>query len=348
MPIKRIAACALLSLTFITAHATTAQWPRLGKVSKHAECKTALGLASAAFKSSTFRLWSASTPLPGVSAKTVFWVSASESYGQINFDGSRLDESVFKEISVSEGDIQRINWQRETGDSPRLVIEQRSFGSNDLFDTYAVPKDISESDYVAQRKNEGFLKPFSLDAGGWLPPFVFLSQTQSGNVLGAIGVGHPADFLPNWHVYLPINGQYQKACEIEFRPRVSHPKALLPQAVRSLADLLFKTVGDVPDMFTRKPAIEQAWANAAMRPWTDFPSYNSRETVDRALAGWAQQGRFEHRLYARIRAQYPRAEAALARHYQTQFKMPQAAAQTAAKQALDGVLRTHSLFSESS
>lgn len=49
--------------------------------------------------------------------------------------------------------------------------------------------------------------------------------------------------------------------------------------------------------------VDQAWANAALRPWAMGSPYNSRTEVDAGLSDWAQTGKSYRVAYDRIQAQ---------------------------------------------
>ena len=95
-------------------------------------------------------------------------------------------------------------------------------------------------------------------------------------------------------------------------------------------------------------AAEQAWANAALRPWAMAEPYNSPGEIERGLRAWSRRSAVFAAQHQRMHALYPRALAALTTHYRMALRKPPAEAATLARHALDRAVGAHFVFAKGS
>lgn len=346
---KQIAACVLLQLICVIANAAAAatDWPMLIDDNHHPECTTALRLAEAAHKSTAFNLWEPQT-LPDDLDNTL--VLGPQGLDLSGGDALDVNLEVFTKVPLPQHANRSLYWQIQTHQSNRIVIEELPRGWRG--DTYAVrwvPTTLSTSEYFAATDRQVSVEITTLIEGAWRAPLVF--QRKKDTKLWVIYVGEPYVFSPDWVVYLTIAGELQESCKIQFRPNASHATSLLPNSVQRLATLLDQSIGRDENTGTLQPIaqlrinVNQAWANAAMRPWAMGVPYNSRKEVDAGLTRWAQNGKAYEAAYAEVLAQYKIAEKALTTYYIRRFNMSEAKSASTAKRVLDTVLRTHYVFS---
>lgn len=346
---KHLAACVLLQFTFSIACATDMAWPKLVNGKSLPECKTALRLAQSAYKSTAFHLWEPQT-LPEDLNDTL--VVGPQGLDLSGGDALDVNLEVFTKVPLPEYAPRSIYWQTETNKGNRLVIEEMPHGwRGDAYAVRLVPSDLTTSDYFSTTNRQGGGGLTTLIDGGWRAPLVF--QSKKSEKLWLVYVGEPYVFSPNWVVYLPIAGRLQEACNVQFRPNVKHATSLLPSPVRRLAALLDQSIGRGENEGTLQPTarvrieVEQAWANAALRPWAMGEPYNSRGVVDSGLLEWAEQGKAYRAAYAEIQTQYKIAEKALATYYLNSLHMSTSESQSTAARVLDSVFRSHYVFHES-
>lgn len=343
---KRFAAGLLLMLTFVIANATGPSWPKLVSGNNYPECKTVLRLAQLAYKSTAFNLWEPQSLLENLDITLVLGPQGLDLSG-----GDALDANleVFTKVPLPEYAPRSIYWQTDTSQGNRLVIEEIPHGwRGDAYAVRLAPTTLTTSEYFSAKNRQGSGGLITLIDGAWRAPLVFQSK-NAGN-LWLVYVGEPYVFSPNWLVYLPIAGQLQKACEVQFHPNVNHATSLLPSSVQRLAMLLDQSIGRGENEGTLQPtaririSVDQAWANAALRPWAMGTPYNSREEVDAGLSAWAENGKTYRAAYVEIQVQYKIAEKALKSHYKKRFNMSKIESQSTAKNVLDTALRTHYVF----
>jgi hypothetical protein len=343
---KQITAGVLLSLALITANAVGIDWPKLVRGKNHPECKTAFRLAKSAYKSESFHLWEPQTLPKDLNATLVLGPQGLDLSGG---NAIKANLEIFTKIPLLEDEQRSLYWQTKTNQKNRLVIEEMPHGwRGDAYAVRSVPKTLTTSEYFAATKNQGseWLKT-PID-GAWRTPLVF--QRNNTENLWIVYVGEPYDFSPNWIVYLPVAGQLQEACKVQFRPNVKYATSLLPSSVQRLATLLDQSIGKGENEGTLQPTaqrridVDQVWANAALRPWAMGTPYNSRKEVDAGLLAQAKNGKSYQAAYVEIKAGYKIAEKALADYYQEQFNMPEIKAKSTAKIVLDVALRTHYVF----
>lgn len=348
---KSLAASVLLQLTFSIACASDMAWPKLVNGKSLPECKTALRLAQTAYKSTAFNLWEPQD-LPDDLEDTL--VVGPQGIDLSGGDALDVDLEVFTKVALPDYASRSVYWQTEPPphQSNRLVIEEQPHGwRGDAYAVRLIPSNLTTSEYFSATNIQGGTGITTLIDGAWRAPLVF--QSQNTEKLWMVYVGEPYVFSPTWVVYLPVAGQLQDVCNIQFRPNVKHATSLLPNPVRRLATLLDQSIGRGENEGTLQPTaririeVEQAWANAALRPWAMGEPYNSREVVDAGLLKWADQGKAYRTAYAEIQSQYKIAEKALAAFYVSHLHMSMGESKSTAARVLDSVFRSHYAFPES-
>jgi len=346
MKLQSIACGLLLGLALISANAAKGDWPRLVNGKNSAECKAAMRLAVWAHKSDNFTLW-APPKIPDDFGHTM--VVGPGGLDLSGGDALEVDHEIFTKIPLPEYSSRSIYWQDEPWHGERLVIEEIPHGwRGDAYDVRSIDRQTSVSDYFATRNERTLTKLPALISGGWRAPLVF--KKDGGQSLWMIYVGEPYVFSPNWTVYVSDSIRPKLTCGIRFRPDVKNAPFLLPRPIQKLSILLDQTIGSGQDEGTLQPTahlrinVQQAWANAALRPWAKMEPYNSREEVDVNLEAWSGQGLAYRNAYASIKEQYPLAERALAVYYTAKLHMPNVEAKSTAKTVLDSVFRIHYVF----
>jgi hypothetical protein len=317
-PFIRLAAAACLGLpaAFACAQPLGAplSWPRLEGASRP-ECTDALTIARAVFDSRSFWQFEPQ-PVP----KGVASVQVLQAYDLDISDGRAVeaDKRTFDELPLGESPPRSMYWQQRPQGAYRLAIGETSYGwRGDLYTLYTVDKSLAPAAVIAGHNED---KP---PAGAhvvvrheWRPPQIY--RRGADGPLWVLTVGQPFRFLDHWTVYVPAPDGLQHACMIRFRPDVKAAVDLLPEPVRALEALLDRTMGSGKGEGTLHPTtrlrneVEDAWADAAMRPWANIVPYNDRATVDTGLAAWAQAEPSNRVLLRAIHRQYPRAERSLA------------------------------------
>ena len=343
---KQTAACLVLPLSFLVANAAGMDWPKLVHGTNHPECKTVLRLAQSAYASGAFNLWEPQS-LPQDLDDTL--VLGPQGLDLSGGDALAVNLAVFTKVPLPDYAPRSIYWQTETNEGNRLVIEEMPHGwRGDAYAVRSVPSDLTTSDYFSARNRQGGGGLTALIDGGWRAPLVF--QSKNAEKLWLVYVGEPHVFSPNWVVYLPVAGQLQETCKVQFRPHVKHAISLLPSPVQRLATLLDQTIGTGGNDGSLQPTarlkikVDQAWANAALRPWAMGTPDNSREEVDAGLSKWAENRQANKAARAEIQVQYRIAEEALTAYYKRRFNMSKVESKSTAEHVLDTALRTHYLI----
>lgn len=343
---KQTAAGVLLLVTFITSNAAGMDWPKLVNGKGRPECAIVLTLAQSAYKSTAFNLWEPRALPENLSDTLVLGPQGLDLSGG---DALEANLKVFTKVPLPEYAPRSIYWQTATTQSNRLVIEEIPHGwRGDAYAVRLVPTTLTTAEYFSTRNRKGSGGLTTLIDGAWRAPLVF--ESKDANKLWLVYVGEPYVFSPDWVVYLPIAGQLQEACKAQFRPSVNQATLLLPQPVQRFAALLDRSIGPGANEGTLQPTarirvtVDQAWANAALRPWAMGAPYNSREQVDAGLSTWAEGGKTNRATHSEIRVRYKIAEKALATYYESRFNMSKSESQSTAKNVLDIALRTHYVF----
>ncbi|MBI2726087.1 MAG: hypothetical protein HYX42_07540 [Polaromonas sp.] len=347
MKLKKFAVELLLVFELTAVNAVAQEWPKLlNPTLNQPECTTALHLAQSAHKSTAFNLWEPQ-PLPDDLEGTL--VLGPQGVDLSGGDALDVNLEVFTKVPRPDYPARSIYWQKKSSHSNRLAIEEIPHGwRGDEYAVRLVPVTLTTDEYFSTTNRRAGSKLTTLIDGTWRAPLIF--QNRTTNNLWLVYVGEPYMFSPDWVVYLPIDGQLQEVCKVQFRPDVRHAALLLPGSVQRLATLLDKSIGNGENEGTLRPTarlrinVSQAWANAALRPWAMGTPYNSREEVDMGLFAWAQRDKVSRKTYAEIQAQYKIAEKALQAYYRKQFNIPAAESQSTARSALDAAFRTHYVF----
>jgi hypothetical protein len=347
-PIIRAAACLALTAAPVCAQPLGApsSWPRLDGGARP-ECADALVIARAVFDSRAF--WQfGPQPVP----KGVASVQVLQAYDLDISDGRAVDadKGTFDELPLGGQHPRSMYWQKRPQGAYRLAIGETSYGwRGDLYTLYTVDKGLAPAAVIAGHNDDQ--PPAGVRAvvrRAWRPPQIY--RRGADGPLWVLTVGQPFRFLDHWTVYVPAPDGLRQACTIRFRPDVKAAVDLLPQPVRTLEALLDRTLGSGKGEGTLQPTtrlrneVEDAWANAAMRPWADIVPYNVRATVDAGLAAWAAAGPSNRTLLRALRRQYPRAERSLAQYYRTRFHASPRAARRQAAYLLDLIYRHHYAF----
>jgi len=349
-PFVRLAGAVLLGLPAAAAcaqpHDGPLSWPRLEGAARP-ECADALAIARAVFDSRVFLQFEPQPVPKGVASVQVLQAEGLDISGGRALDA---DKRIFDELPLREDVPRSLYWQKRPQGAYRLAIGETSYGwRGDLYTLYTVDAGVAPGTVIAGHVDD---KP---PAGvrvvvrhEWRPPQVY--QRGTDGPLWVLTVGAPYRFLDPWTVYVPAADGLRQACTIRFRPDVKAAVDLLPQPVRALEALLDRTMGSGVGEGTLHPTVTlrndvgDAWAGAAMRPWTNIVPYNSRAAVDAGLAAWAKHAPSNDALLRAIRRQYPRAERSLAQYYRTRFHATPQAARRQAAYLLDLVYRAHYVF----
>jgi hypothetical protein len=344
MNLQKLYCGALAALALVSTHAVAQEWPRLAGGKNVAECKAALQLAVLGHKSASVLPWTHPDAIPDDFSSDL--VLGPKSTSLTGGDVPEFEPEVFTQVPLPEYKPRSIYWQTEAVDGKRLVVEEVPLGwRGDMHKVRVVDQAMTAKDYLgtdADERNARLGAPLS---DGWRLPFIFRKDGDSA--LWLMYIAEPGSFSGNWKVYVPVVGVPRLACEIQFRPQVKQAVQLLPQPVQKLAALLERTLGKGKEESFWQPttrvraSVQQAWANAALRPWVADNPYNTRAEVDENLLAWSQQDKTNRKLYAAIQAQYAPAERALAQHYARQLRMPADQAAAAAKAVLDTAFRMY-------
>lgn len=344
MELKNICGGILAGLVLASANALAQDWPRLANGTEIAECKAALRLARLAHESNSVLPWTHPDAIPDDFGSDL--VLGPKSTSVSNGDVLEFDTEVFTPVPLPEYKPRSIYWQTAMVRGKRLVVEELNQGwRGDMHRVRMVDPSLSVKDYFGsspEERDARLGKPFS---DGWRAPFVF--RNSGGNGFWMLYIAEPGGFSGNWKVFLPGAAEPKLACEIQFRPQVPDAALLLPQPVRRLAALLDRTLGSGKGEGFWQPTarvranVQQAWANAVLRPWVAETPYNTRVEVDENLLAWSQRDQVSRKLFGAIQAQYGMAERALAQHYARQLRMPPADAAASAKSVLDTAFRMH-------
>jgi hypothetical protein len=327
-------------------HGAPLSWPRVEGAARP-ECADALTIARAVFDSRAFWQFEPQ-PVP----KGVASVQVLQAQGLDISDGRGVtaDTRIFDELPLRDEVPRSLYWQKRPQGTYRLAIGEISYGwRGDMYNLYTVDAGIAPAAVIAGHLND---KP---PAGvrvvvrhEWRPPQIY--QRGVDGPLWVLTVGTNYRFLDQWTVYVPDADGLRQACTIRFHPDVKAPVDLLPRPVRALQAMLDRTIGSGVGEGTLHPTsslridVDEAWASAAMRPWTNVVPYNSRAAVDAGLANWAETAPWNRTLLRAIRRQYPRAERSLAQYYRTRFHAGPDAARRQAAYLLDLIYRQHYVF----
>jgi hypothetical protein len=347
-----LAAAIATTAVFIPNEVFAKEGPILGGMTDLPECRDALKIADAIFRSDAPYLYYPPAVPTGVPSELVLGPSDLDISGG---DALTADPSTFdKQPKTGNFSHRSVYWQKVSQAGYRLVVDETPHGwRGDQYAVFAVPEATKSDDFIAQvsggdPRNQNKIRP--IVEHSWRPPLAF--RGESGR-LWLIDVGQPYEFLGAWAVYVSDAQGPRMSCSIDFRPKsVRTAIALLPPQVRALAGLLDKTIGSGEGEGTMQQTarmrleLQHAWANAALRPWALGSSqpYHSREDVDASLADWARKESYNHELLGQIRKQYRLAEPSMAAYYQGRFGRSKPESKRMAAYALDIMFRSHYVF----
>lgn len=332
------------------------------------ECRVAMNMASAAFRS-TNALLTWPIPRPDVGLATLV---LSRKGRDVSDDSIWADPSVFEKMHIDPVSRRMlpgertmvapiVHWQREARGGGRIVaVEQPHSWRGNLYYLFVVdeelPSDAFAQAYLARRgaaprqpeKEAPALRPV-LYKNDW-QPLTVLRDEQWGN----LWVLRQEDFDPQqaeWQVHASGPQGFAPVCHIVFNPDGIKGLDRLPPAVRRLASLLDEALGPGLNEGTSHPTerirgqVAHGWATIADRPWalTDTP-YNSRAEVEAGLTAWAQGVPARIRLHRRLMNSLQPAETALVRFLVDRFAIAKDDASSFSAYAIDHMLRSYFMF----
>jgi hypothetical protein len=320
-----LALAAALLLAAPPADAHPRDWPRLQGGADVPECQRAFAIARDMFSYNENYLYAPFTP-PAGSGDTL--VLRREQLDVSSGNALIHDDGVFERVNHRFG---RSFWQRTPQDGKRLVVDVQPYGwRGDQYIVYSLPVSTPRTVFDV----DNFHRPdiTFLVEDSWQPPAVLRNAEEA---LWLISFDSYA--LAPWRIDLAGSNATEPACTIQFRPEGRNAFDLLPADVLLFAVQIDETLGDGRNEGTLnqtgrdRSRMQHIWANAIYRPWAVAEtSYGSRAEVDAGMRRWARQAPSFRAHYDAMTAQYPRAEAALALHYEREFGLTTEQAQTTA------------------
>jgi hypothetical protein len=341
-----------VQLTLLTADPTMAQPKIVGKAND-LNCRVALELATAAFKSDSSSLdWPIAQPASDVAKITLRQNDLDISGGQaVEADGAQ-----FTAIRQSLGDHYSVTtfWAKQSSGGNRLALVDQPHGwRGDLYAVYLLDAAVTPEMFAAQLRpiaegRESVVAP--LLGYQWSIPIILQNERSGEHWL--IDRGEPGYVMPDWRVHVVSTTEESQPCRIDFGLH-QKPFGELPSAVRRLAAALDEALGPGNDEGTLQQtagiriAVHKAWANAALRPWalTDEP-YNNPAEIAAGLASWSRANVARTALLHKIERARSSVEVALAAYYSTHLKYSTASARRLSRQAIDHMVRTYFVFSK--
>ncbi|MER9406857.1 hypothetical protein NKI36_22745 [Mesorhizobium caraganae] len=340
--------CRQLAMTgacMVLMTGTALAWPLMSGDTRRSECVEALALASAQFRSDAFSM---RAPLPiAVAAMSRLVLSISEEHIEAG-DAQSADPDVFGKMTYpgNPNTLRNVYWKISPQNGKRLIVAESQVGwRGDQYSYYLADPSLPVDTFLVDPEQLRTLGLKPVIAEVWRP--LQLLQNSVSGQLWAIDQNEER----SWDVYILDEAGMSARCHIAFMSNVTPAVRLLPKPAQRFATLLAEALGPGTNEGTLQPTariknlVEQAWANAAMRPWAlKRDPYNSRAEVDEGLEKWAMRGPKYRRAYRAIHRQYPQAVAALASYYRATFsKSPRAARQMAA-QSIDYLYRCTFVF----
>lgn len=324
---------------------TAFAWPQMTGDTRRSECVEALAMASAQFRSDTFSM---RAPLPiAAAAMSRLVLSIGEEHIEAG-NAQIADPEVFDKIAYP-GDpntLRNLYWQISPQNGKRLIVAESAVGwRGDWYSYYLVDPSLPVETFLVdpQQAQTHGLRPVIQEV--WRP--LQLLQNSASGQLWAIDQNQEG----SWDVYILDEAGMSPRCHIAFMPELTRAVLLVPKPVQRLATLLAEALGPGKDEGTLQPTariayeVEQAWANAAIRPWAlKRELYNSRAEVDDGLKKWAMQGPAYRKAYRVLRRQYPKAVSSLTSYYRSTFHVSSRAARAMAIHSLDYVYRSYFVF----
>ena len=342
-----------LLLAAIVSAAGSAQadaWPRLSPHSTATECRQALQIAEATFHSDEPALYAPPVVPEGLPSRLVLGPAALDLSGG---DALVADPAVFDKRPGQEHAFKSVFWQKTARAGHRLVVRETPRGwRGDTYTLLSIPEQMTPEELTVRigpvEPGDQIAQPLFTE--NRRPPLVFWNEASSS--AWVIRVGEPGEVLTPWLVYEQTTGGLELQCTVRFSPLAQAADAtrLLPLPVATLVRQLDAILGWGKDEGTLQPtaglrqAAGQTWGNVAQRPWALGSPYNTRAEVDAGLSAWAGRSAWNRAWLLAINRQYPRAEQALAAHYERHFMRPAGAARAAARYALDIAYRKNFVF----
>ncbi|MFA7432074.1 MAG: hypothetical protein WCZ72_00015 [Gemmobacter sp.] len=336
-----------------------------------AECRVALDMATAAFRStSPLLIW----PVPLPDADLARLVLSRKDRDISGGDGVLADPAVFERMQIDpvsermrrdEPPIRApiLHWQREAPDGHRIVVVETphswrgSWYSLFLVDaTFALDSfpqawlDARRANFMQPEDGPPILLPV-LYEDSWATPTI-LRDEGSGD-LWVLEQGHFRLWQPEWQVHVLGTEGFSPLCRVLFIPDGSPGLDRMPPAMRRFARFADEALGPGQGALegTLQPTarirnrVAHRWTMLAERPWalTDTP-YNSREEVEAGLSAWAAGVPARVRLHRNLLASLEPAEEALAGFLAARFAIGQDEARAFSSYAIDHMLRSHFTF----
>lgn len=286
----------------------------------HPQCREALALASAAFRSDHF-VMADSAPPRGWPARLLL------SWNGLNNYGITFDKAAFAERGPSGDSLETLYWQQHAEGGKRFVgVDFTPNWKGDYFHVLLVDAALSEAAVRA-----------ALDAGTIDSPLneedQILFQDKAGRY-GLLTLPQGYEVERSWTVQAVRANHVSTPCRIILRKWTGKPLVRLPPPVRDLAASLRHAVGP-PDPLSNgfmsgrlEIAVLKSWANAVDRPWALSSYNNARAAFVRAgLRAWARQAHGQAAVLSKIMTQRVSAAHAMAYYYHRWFGLAPADAQ---------------------
>jgi hypothetical protein len=324
------------------------------------ECRAALDMATAAFRStSPLLIWPVQQPDAALAALVLSRKDSDISGG----DGILADPAVFERMQLDERPFwgQIVHWQRDTRDNRRILVVETPFSwqgsrySLFLVDAALSPESFPQAFLSAFRANfqqaeEGpaILRPV-LYKDSWATPTI-LRDAGSGR-LWVLEQGQFTFWQPEWQIHASDVEGVSLLCRVVFNADGSAGLVRMPTAVQRFAAFADEALGPGIEEGTLQPTqgirnqVAHGWTTLAERPWalTTTPD-NSRKEVEAGLAAWAEGVPARSRLHQRLLDSLQPAEDALTEFLSNRFAIGEDDARLFATYAIDHMLRSYFTF----
>jgi hypothetical protein len=346
---RHLVVAVLLGCTAVGLAAPCTAAPTVIGEQRDPRCIEAREMATAVFRSNApSLLW----PLPRPIRKGTRIILGQERLDISAGRGVSVDGNAFDTV---ESDGATLYWRKQGLSGPHFaVVDARFNWEGDWYAVYLLAPGATAGELARQlgRTQAGGKAPTSLLGDNrWAPPLV-LTDVKAG-IDWIIDRGELHAALPDWRVYVPTGPRLTMRCRISFGYSERRNSSMLPAAVRAFAAAADEALGPGTDEGTLHPtariraAVEQQWANAALRPWAvDSTQYNSSAEVQRGLSTWASRNPRRAALLRRIRQTRKSAERALANYYVSRFMKAGSSARRLSRSVIDNLLRSYFMFSK--
>lgn len=324
-----------------------------------AECRVALDMATAAFRStSPLVIW----PVPQPDAALASLVLNRKDRDISGGDGIWADPAVFERMQRDEHPFWDMifHWQREAQDGHRIVVAESPFSwrgswySLFLVDATFAPDAFPQAYLDARRANfqqpkDGPPIPYPvLYRDSWTTPTILRDEGSGGFWL--LDQGRFYLWQQEWQVHALGAEGFSPLCRVLFHDGTEGLDRM-PAAVRRFAAFADEALGPGLNEGTANPTqgirswVAHSWTILADRPWalTATP-YNSREEVETGLAAWAKGVPARIRLHQNLLASLDPAEDALADFLAARFALDEEEARAFGAYAIDHMLRSYFRF----